>query len=207
MTGSNVDRSAKSATKMVAGFPEGKDPAREEVFAEMALEPGVTAAILLETFTKDTLGELSLAALVKSVAEGMEEVSTGNLKRAEAMLYGQALALQAMFLNLSRRAVKQEYLKQWEAYMRMSLKAQNQCRMTLETLALLKNPPVVIAKPANINNGGKQQVNNGAPPSPAAPAAAADKPAELALEDASGPTLDFAQPTAGAAKSKAGVAQ
>ena len=44
--------------------------------------------------------------------------------------------------------------------MRMAMKAQSQCRMTIETLATLKNPQVVFAKQANINNGGQQQVNN-----------------------------------------------
>jgi hypothetical protein len=43
--------------------------------------------------------------------------------------------------------------------MRMALKAQNQCRMTLETLSNIKNPPVIYAKQANIANG-PQQVNN-----------------------------------------------
>jgi hypothetical protein len=44
--------------------------------------------------------------------------------------------------------------------MRVALKAQNQCRMTLETLATVTNPRVVYAKQANIANG-PQQVNNG----------------------------------------------
>ena len=73
-------------------------------------------------------------------------------------------ALQAIFMNLARRAASPEYLKQWEAYLRMAMKAQNQCRMTLETLATIKNPPVVFARQANINNGGQQQVNNGPVP-------------------------------------------
>ena len=69
--------------------------------------------------------------------------------------------------DLARRATAQEYLKTWEAYLRMAMKAQNQCRMTLETLAMIKNPPTVFAKQANINHGGQQQVNNGAaPPAP-----------------------------------------
>jgi hypothetical protein len=42
-------------------------------------------------------------------------------------------------------------------------KAQNQCRMTLETLSTIKNPPVVYAKQANIAHG-PQQVNNGTAP-------------------------------------------
>jgi hypothetical protein len=43
--------------------------------------------------------------------------------------------------------------------MRLALKAQGQCRATLETLAVLKNPPTVFAKQANIA-AGSQQVNN-----------------------------------------------
>ena len=46
-----------------------------------------------------------------------------------------------------------------DRYMRLALKAQGQCRATVETLALLKNPPV-FARQANIA-GGAQLVNNG----------------------------------------------
>ena len=47
-----------------------------------------------------------------------------------------------------------------ETYVRLALKAQAQCRATLETLATIKNPPVVYARQANIA-AGRQQVNNG----------------------------------------------
>jgi hypothetical protein len=40
------------------------------------------------------------------------------------------------------------------------MKAQSQCRATLETLAAIKAGPVVIARQANIAHG-PQQVNNG----------------------------------------------
>jgi hypothetical protein len=46
--------------------------------------------------------------------------------------------------------------------MRLAFKAQSQCRATLETLATIKNPPVLFAKQANIA-AGHQQVNNGIP--------------------------------------------
>jgi hypothetical protein len=97
--------------------------------------------------------------------------------------------LQAIFMSLARRAANQEYLKQWEAYLRMALKAQNQCRMTLETLATIKNPPVVYAKQANINNGGQQQVNNGAQSEVANPPQArvgAPAPATISKTEQSG---------------------
>jgi hypothetical protein len=104
-----------------------------------------------------------MAALVQRLNDEVGDLWAGDMKRAEAMLYAQAHALQAIFVNLARRAACQDHLKQWEAYLRMALKTQNQCRMTLETLAAIKNPPVVIARQANINNGGQQQVNNGPP--------------------------------------------
>jgi hypothetical protein len=73
-------------------------------------------------------------------------------------------------MGLAHRASQQGYLKQWEAVLRMALKAQNQCRMTLETLAMLKNPtPTVIARQANITTG-PQQVNNGLIPTENQPA-------------------------------------
>lgn len=47
--------------------------------------------------------------------------------------------------------------------MRLALRAQSQCRATLETLAVITNPPMVFAKQANFT-GGPQQVNNGVSP-------------------------------------------
>jgi hypothetical protein len=47
--------------------------------------------------------------------------------------------------------------------MRLALRAQSQCRATIETLAEMKNPkPVAFVQQANIANG-PQQVNNGPP--------------------------------------------
>jgi hypothetical protein len=48
-----------------------------------------------------------------------------------------------------------------ERYMKLALRAQGQCRATLETLALIKNPqPYVRQQNVAVN----QQVNNGAQP-------------------------------------------
>lgn len=105
----------------------------------------------------------------------------------EAMLMGQAHALQSIFMNFSRRALNQDYQKHLESFFRMALKAQNQCRMTLETLANIKNPPVVFAKQANIANG-PQQVNNGIP-APAHAEKTIDQSNEL-LEAQHGERLD-----------------
>ena len=86
------------------------------------------------------------------------------MRPVEAMLYGQAVTLETIFTSLARRATSQEYLKQFQAYLGLALKAQAQCRATLEALAEIKNPrPVAFVKQANIS-GGHQQVNNGVQP-------------------------------------------
>ena len=94
--------------------------------------------------------------------DGIIDLQSGNMKRAEAMLYAQAQAVQAIFMNFSRRALKQEYQKNLESFLRMGLKAQNQCRMTLEALATIKIPPVVFARQVNVAQ--QQQVTNGTGP-------------------------------------------
>ena len=46
-----------------------------------------------------------------------------------------------------------------ERFMKLGLRAQNQCRSTLETLALLENPTMVFTHQADVAHG-PQQVNN-----------------------------------------------
>ena len=151
---------SKSKGKLEAKFPDAPDTAKAAAVAKMVLKPSVNAALVTLSYSK-AFGDVDLGALMGELSEGMTGVWAGDMKRAEAMLYGQAHALQAIFMTLAQRATSQQYLKQWEADLRMALKAQNQCRMTLETLATIKNPPVLFARQANINNGGQQQVNNG----------------------------------------------
>ena len=53
-----------------------------------------------------------------------------------------------------------EYLEAFEAYLKLALRAQSQCRATLETLAEIKHPrSVAFVEQANIAHG-HQQVNN-----------------------------------------------
>ena len=86
------------------------------------------------------------------------------MKDIESMLFVQSLTLQATFTALSRRAavISGEHMVATETYVRMALKAQSQCRATLETVATIKNPrPLAFVKQANIANN--QQVNNCTP--------------------------------------------
>lgn len=147
--------------------PQRQDETPAAAVARSALRPSVGAALTVANFTVMGRQSVDLPALVSELARQCELVSNGDMGRPEAMLMAQAHALDALFHGLVQRSALNmgEYLDAAERYMRLALKAQSQCRATLETLGALKNPPVVYARQANIANG-PQQVNNGTSPAP-----------------------------------------
>jgi hypothetical protein len=88
----------------------------------------------------------------------------GDLSHVEDMLMHQAKALEALFTTFAERACKCSEIPSLDLFARYALRAQSQCRQTLETLATVKNPPMVFARQANVTTG-PQQVNNGVAPS------------------------------------------
>lgn len=144
--------------------------------ADLAIEGGAGNSWLTTIFCKGAFGDLSLTECVRSLRATTRAVQSGDLGAAESLLMSQAVALNAIFGEMARRSALNmgEYMDPTDRYMRLALKAQGQCRATLETLAAIKNPPVVFARQANINHGGQQQVNNGSPAAP--PTAATDAP-------------------------------
>lgn len=174
-----------------------RDPSKTEdrQFADVVSDGLASNAATTIAFNKPANGGVSLTELVESLRDQGEAVNRGDLAAAERMLSAQAVALNAIFAEMARRAALNmgEYISTTESYMRLALKAQSQSRATVETLAVIKNPPV-FARQANINNGGQQQVNNGsAAPTPGQPSHApesATEPIKL-LEAPNGERLDF----------------
>ena len=142
-----------------------EDQARE--YARMMVSPELAAYRVLSS--ADSMGSMvkmwggiDVPSLTDELRDQAAAVNRGELNHVEAMLMNQATALQSLYARLTERAMGQDHMPNFEGFMRMALRAQNQCRATLETLAAIKNPPVVFAKQANINQGnGNQQVNNG----------------------------------------------
>lgn len=108
--------------------------------------------------------EIGLTEAMQVLSDRCHAVNSGDLSAMESTLVAQSAALNSVFIELTRRAHLNmgSHMDAMERYLRLALKAQTQCRATIETLAVIKNPPVY-AKQANINNGGQQQVNNGVP--------------------------------------------
>lgn len=135
----------------------------ETALARTAIRPTINAAATIKRIDK-ALGELDLASLVDALTAQVNSIHGGDLKRAEELLISQAHTLDIIFHQLVQRSVgnmgQGHYLQAADTYMRLAMRAQGQCRATLETLAVVKNPPAVaFVRQANIANG-PQQINN-----------------------------------------------
>jgi len=167
----------------------GEDPT--VTFARAVLQPELQAAGTLREYGK-AYGDQDLNGLIFSLKEQTRASHGGDLNRADAMLTTQAHTLDAIFNNLAQRASNAEYLDSFERYLKLGLRAQSQCRATLETLSTVKNPPVVgYVRQANIAHG-PQQVNNAsaAERSPRSVAGGNPTPQNELLEQIDGERLD-----------------
>ncbi len=133
----------------------------KQAFARHAVLPEVNAATTISVLSAPGFSgpELDLTTLVGELQSQSEAVNDGRLVRGESMLAAQAQTLDAMFHFLTRKALAQGHLQQYDTYMRLALKAQSQCRTSWESISEIKNPRSVFVKQANIANG-HQQINN-----------------------------------------------
>lgn len=129
-------------------------------YTEASLSASHMSAILSDSFTSSILPKADLLDVVEVLGDKITTIQDGDMKPIEAMLIGQAQALQTMFVTLGRMAATKTQLAQYTAFMNMALKAQSQSRATIQALTELKYPKqATFVKQANISNG-HQQVNN-----------------------------------------------
>ena len=108
-------------------------------------------------------GLFDVNALMKELETQNTALAANDMGRAEMTLLAQAHTLDALFHKLLTAGFQKTELNQIDMIFRIALKAQSQCRTTIEALAEIKNPrAIAFVKQANIA-GGHQQVNNGAP--------------------------------------------
>ncbi len=143
-------QSQKAGKKDVLIVDTKPEKHKEQVHADLAVNPALTGAVVVKQFGKSHIGPLEIGETLEAVMETTRKVKKGDMSGPEAMLVSQAAALNSIFTELARRAGVNmgEYMGAMESYLRLALKAQAQCRATIETLAEMKNPPVVIARAA-----------------------------------------------------------
>lgn len=134
-----------------------------QAHARSMLSPVTNAAVNVLNF-HPIAGGCEVNAILAEIGVQAKRVQDGDMSGPEAMLVAQAHALDIMFSSLAQRAAlnsKAGYLGATESYMRLALKAQSQCRTTIEALGELKNPRTTTFN-KQVNIAEQQQVNNGA---------------------------------------------
>ena len=133
----------------------------DRLMADVATDGIASNASTAIAFMRHEQPGLSLTDMVHSLQQQGRRVNGNDFAQQEQMLNAQCNTLNTSFAELCRRAALNmgEYPDAMERYLRLALKAQSQCRATVETLATIKNPPV-FTRQVNIAHG-PQQVNNG----------------------------------------------
>lgn len=155
-------RSRASAPASALPHHDGKAGART------VNRPSFQAAVVVEAFqinVVDGHGDdytPGIEDLANELSAHSQAVVDGDLSRAESMLMAQAHALQAIFTRLAVTAKDVSNPQHLQVLMGLALKAQSQCRSTLQALVEVKFPrQVQFVRQQNIA-AGHQQVNNGA---------------------------------------------
>ena len=146
--------------KQIIELKQRKDQTKEEALAEFNSKSEFLSTAVKESFNIGLGDDFSFQSTMQVLEQTIAQIQSGDLSKIEEMYISQAVALEVMFASLARRAKAQEKLLQYETHMRFALKAQNQCRATLQALVQLKQPSnTTFVKQANIAQG-HQQVNN-----------------------------------------------
>lgn len=130
--------------------------------AELAASGLVTNARMVVNFSAESFGKMSLTDSYEVLQDAGKLVNQGDLEAMERILTAQVISLDTIFCSMAHRAQMNigHFPDAVSKYMNLALRAQSQCRSTVEALAEIKNP-----KPYIQNNKAQyQQVNNGTSP-------------------------------------------
>jgi hypothetical protein len=135
--------------------------------AEFLLSEHSIAAATVKIWGGHQFADADQKTLAKGILDEVQAVRGGDLQGPEALLVSQANALNVVFHAMMMKAYNNRGNPEWfKMVFPLAMKAQNQSRMTIETLVMLKNPPQAVF-PKQLNVAHQQQVNNGAaPPAP-----------------------------------------
>ncbi|MEO1969124.1 MAG: hypothetical protein ABGW87_10480 [Sphingomonadaceae bacterium] len=137
------------------------DETGAQAMARRMLEPPLRHAAASAEFASKILGpdfpQPGLADYITAVEAMIAKAETGNISAVTQILSAQAVTLDSMFGEFSRRSALNmaDYPEASDRYARLALKSQANCRATLEALAKLHQPREQIVKHVHVNDGGQ----------------------------------------------------
>src|SRR5258705_590128 len=137
------------------------DETGAQAMARKVLEPHLRHALSASAYAGKVLGNHiegpGIMDFVDHVQKATGKAETGDLAIASQLLAAQAITLDSMFTELARRAALNmgEYINAAERYGRLALKAQGNCRATLEALTRQHQPREQTVRHVHVNEGGQ----------------------------------------------------
>jgi hypothetical protein len=130
---------------------------------------GTANVVIAAAYLPGINQDVSPQTLASLLNDQVQAISSGDLSQLEKLLLSQAIALQAMFVDLASKAREQTTRDNLQAVTSLALKSAAGSRQAITALADLRMPKsVMFAKQANVTSG-PQQINNGVnPPAEAA---------------------------------------
>lgn len=137
---------------------DGED--REERLAKIALGAGARHASIASSYAAGFFSDkhqTPIMASTAAIAVAMTAARNGDKAMPSDILSAQAVVLDTMFTELARRSAANigQYIDAADRYMRLALRAQANCRATLEALAKLHQPREQTVKHVHVNQGGQ----------------------------------------------------
>jgi hypothetical protein len=153
-------RRKKTDSKAVLQVTADPEISEQRRLANVSIDPAANAMASIRLFNTGSFGEQHTTELYDALSERAKAAKEGDLSRYRAMLASQAEVLNSIFTEMSRRAALNmgEYLTATQLYMRLGLKAQAQCRATIEALEGLTSGRVQTVKHVHVNQGGQAVV-------------------------------------------------
>ena len=144
-------------------FTEEENNVITKLYTQPEYQAAFTLSEILPKVNDPTRGawQADTISIVETLKENTKKLRSNDLSKAENMLWSQAQTLDTLFNTYILRAHRCETINSIKLFADIALKAQRQCRATLETLAHFKNPMPFIRQQ---NNAVTQQVNNRQPP-------------------------------------------
>ena len=132
-----------------------------EGLARNLLEPqirhGATASAFASAVLNGSAEKPDIADYLPAFEKEAAKATKGELSLASRTLASQAITLDAMFTEFGRRAAMNmgEYPQAAERYAKLALKAQTNCRTTLDALAKLHQPREQTVRHVQVSEGGQ----------------------------------------------------
>lgn len=136
---------------------ESADPMTEEELASTVLTGSDTMATVTITSSLPSAAHADKKAMLLALREQMSTITSGSMEPAEAIAFMQAKTLEQVFHDLVSRAYAVRDSARFDYLIRLAFRAQAQSARTLETLAVLKKPPVFAQQ---VNMANQQVVSN-----------------------------------------------